>query len=244
MHISYSEFSNWIHCPHYHKVVNIDKSPVKVDNKFTIFGKTLHETISNDLSKKEFDDIKFKETLVEELKRINEEDMDNFADIGCKILDNIIGALNETFEGFEVQNTEELLMEQIPDLDYQFKGYIDAIIKVKDKYYIIDWKTASWGWNARKKADKIITYQLSFYKYFYALKHNIPLKDIETYFVLLKRSNSSIEFVRVTSGNKKLNNAITLLKQAIWNIQRKNYIKNKLNCENCALHFTQYCTAK
>jgi hypothetical protein len=47
----------------------------------------------------------------------------------------------------------------------------------------------------------MITYQLTFYKYFYAQKHGIDQKNIETHFALLKRiaKKDQVEIFRVTS---------------------------------------------
>ena len=37
--------------------------------------------------------------------------------------------------------------------DYKFKGYIDAVVKTSKmgNIILVDWKTCSWGWDARKK---------------------------------------------------------------------------------------------
>ena len=72
---------------------------------------------------------------------------------------------------------EEKLYEPIEGADYLFKGYVDLIIKEGDNYHIIDWKTCSWGWNARKKADKMIVYQLILYKHFFKNKEVISLEN-------------------------------------------------------------------
>ena len=97
-------------------------------------------------------------------------------------------ALKDYFGDFEVVSVEEKLFEPIKDFvenEYDFKGFIDLVIKTKDeKYHVIDWKTCSWGWDSRKKSDKMISYQLTFYKYYFALKHNIDPENIETYFGL------------------------------------------------------------
>ena len=73
-------------------------------------------------------------------------------------------ALNEYFEEYEVLAVEFPLMIDIEDEEeYKFKGYIDAIVATPDgKIHIFDWKTCSWGWDARRKNDKMTTYQLTF----------------------------------------------------------------------------------
>jgi hypothetical protein len=61
------------------------------------------------------------------------------------------------------------------------------------------------------------------------------LKDIETHFALLKRTakKDRVEIFRVTSGNKKMENATNLLKKALFNIKKKNYIKDRRSCTKC-----------
>ena len=74
-------------------------------------------------------------------------------------------------------------------------------------------------------------------------KHNIDLKDIETYFALLKRTakKNHVEIFRVTSGNKKQDNALSLLNKALFNIKKKRYIKNRSACAKCEFHKTKEC---
>mgnify|MGYP006966911398 CR=1 FL=1 len=43
-HISFSEFKNWIQCPFYHKLVNIDKIKLFKGNEYTAFGTAIHDT--------------------------------------------------------------------------------------------------------------------------------------------------------------------------------------------------------
>ena len=115
-----------------------------------------------------------------------------------------------------------------------FKGFIDLVVYTPDtkKYHIIDWKTCSWGWDSRKKNDKMITYQLTLYKHFYCKKHNIDPQNVVTHFALLKRTakKDRVEIFKVTSGNKKIENALKLLNKAVYNIKKSNCIKNKLSC--------------
>ena len=88
------------------------------------------------------------------------------------------------------------------------------------------------------------TYQLTFYKYFFANKHNIDPKNIETHFALLKRTakKDNIEIFRVTSGDRKTQNALQFLSKAIKNINNENYVKNRLSCKGCEFYKTENCT--
>ena len=80
-------------------------------------------------------------------------------------------------------------------------------------------------------------------KNFYAKKHDIDPARIETYFILLKRTAKKdiVEVVRVTSGQKKINNSLNLLQKAVININRGRSIKNRLSCRYCQFYNTEYC---
>ena len=89
------------------------------------------------------------------------------------------------------------------------------------------------------------TYQLTLYKNFYAKKHGIDPKNIETHFALLKRTakkGSKVEIFRVTSGPRKTSSAMALLNKAIQNIEGKRSIKNRLSCKYCSFYKTELCT--
>ena len=216
-HISYSELKDWSFCAFYHKLTRIDKIDGFKGNAFTAFGTAIHDVCEKKLLKED----------------INEEIQD---------------ALDDYFEEYEVLAVEFPLMLDIPgEEDYKFKGYIDAIVVTPDgKIHIFDWKTCSWGWDARRKNDKMTTYQLTLYKHFFALAADHDPKDIETHFALLKRTakNNRVEFFRVTSGPKKTQNALKLLNMALWNIKKQRYIKNRLSCTTgygCKFHNTKHC---
>ena len=85
------------------------------------------------------------------------------------------------------------------------------------------------------------------YKYYFCQKHGIDPKDVETYFALMKRiaKKDSVEIFRVTSGQRKVQNAMVFLNKAVLNIKRKFTIKNRLSCTSgygCEFYKTKYCT--
>tara|TARA_R110002020_G_scaffold37239_1_gene112450 strand:+ start:38871 stop:39638 length:768 start_codon:yes stop_codon:yes gene_type:complete len=247
-HISFSELKQWVQCAFYHKLIRVDKISGFRGNEYTAFGTAIHtvcekkllqETVDTDFFIKEF------QKNISELDDFEfpEKKMSEFIDQGKKIIPEIDDALKEYFTEYEVVAVEQDLMEPI-DESYNFKGFIDAVLKTPDgKYHIVDWKTCSWGWNARRRSDPMVTYQLTFYKYFYAKKFNIDPKNIETHFALLKRTakTNHVEFFRVTSGPKKTENALKLLQKALYNIKNKRYIKNRLSCERCEFYQTEHC---
>ena len=252
-HISFSELKNWSQCAYYHKLVYIDKLKGFEGNLYTAFGSALH-TVCEKVVLKEVADKKslFQLSFSKEINELPENIKENLdvkmvSDMrrqGDFLVDLILPALKDQFNKFEVVSVEEKLYEPIENQDLNFKGFIDLVIKTEDgKYHVIDWKSCSWGWNFKRKTDPMTTYQLTFYKHYFAKKHNIDPKNIETYFALLKRTakKDHVEIFRVTSGAKKTENALNLLTKALYNIKAKKHIKNRLNCRQCEFYKTAHC---
>ena len=177
---------------------------------------------------------------------VNKKLVVDMASQGKNIMPEIEDAVEDYFgESYEVVSTEEQLFEPITAYnDYNFKGFIDAVIKTSDgKIHIVDWKSCSWGWDAKRRSEPMTTYQLTLYKHFYAIKHGIDPKMIETHFALLKRTakKNRVEIFRVTSGPRKTDNALTLLDRALQNIIKGNHIKNRLSCQRCSFYKTADC---
>jgi len=259
-HISFSELKAWDQCSYYHKLTYLDKIRLFSGNEYTAFGKAIHEVYEHSANclkeGKESGDLikRFKQEFLNELLDLKEKGQDLKKDLvgSLKVQGEVLAslsvdALNEYFGNFEIVKAEESIYENVIEYEgneYKFKGFIDLIVKTPDgKIHIIDWKTCSWGWDARKRADPMITYQLTFYKKYYAQKYNIDPKNIETHFALVKRTAKKdfIELFRVTSGPKKTKNALNLLKKALYNIDSKLFVKNKLSCSRCEFFNTQYC---
>jgi len=259
-HVSFSELKIWNECPYKHKLTYIDGLRGFEGNLYTAFGTAIHsaaeqKVLNESVNEKEH----FEKEFLEELKKLpeniknnfNREEINKFRDKGKQLVSLVLPALKQYFDDFEIVSAEEKLFEPIKDFienKYNFKGYIDLVVKTKDgKYHIIDWKTCSWGWDARRKTERMTTYQLTFYKYYFALKHNIDPEDIETYFGLIKRTakQNHIELFKVTSGNRKTENAIKFLKKALYNINKEIFIKNRLSCHGpfgpCEFYKTKHC---
>jgi hypothetical protein len=251
-HISFSEIKNWDKCCFYHKLVNIDKIKLFKGNEHTAFGNAVHDVCESMLLNKQLEASKyFIEKYKEVLKKLSDDDYDfnkklvlEMKEQGLELLPHVKPALKKYFGNYKVFSTEEKLFEDISVEDYKFKGYIDLVLKTKDgKYHIVDWKTCSWGWDMRRKTDKMTTYQLTYYKHYFSKKHNIDIDKIETHFALLKRTakENKVEFFQVSSGKKKIKNALNFLEKALYNINNKNYIKNRLSCKYCEFYKTQHC---
>ena len=253
--ISFSELKNWKECPYRHKLIYVDKLPHFEGNEFTAFGTAIHTVCEQTIPNNSKNPLKiFEKNFSNELKiltdngkKLNDglvKDMQNQA---IPICEQVLPAVKNYFGKFKVVSVEEEILEPITEFDSynrKFKGFIDMVIKTTDdKYHIIDWKTCSWGWSRDKKSNPMTSYQLTYYKNYFSKKHNIDPSKIETYFVLLKRTakKQNVEVYRVTSGFKKIDNSLKVLQNAVINIEKGNYIKNRLNCKYCKFHKTEYC---
>jgi len=252
-HISFSGFKIWDECPHRFKIEYIDGKKGFTGNIFTAFGTAIHEvcekTLLNEWKTGE-EAQNFSQSFQKEWESLDEDlkvekDLDVFMEQGKKLAPICIPELKKVFEGCEVVQTEMDLYENIEGSNLKFKGFVDLILKnpKTGKYYIIDWKTCSWGWDARRKSDKITGYQLVFYKKFIAEKLQIDPKMIECFFALLKRTakKDQVEFVRITTGNRKMKNAEEALNKAVHFIDKGFYPKKKTSCSKCPFKRTEWC---
>jgi hypothetical protein len=253
-HISYSELKDWVHCAFYHKLTRVDGIDGFKGNAYTAFGSAIHSVCEKKLLQEEISEDFFVNEMKKNIAELDDDiqvDKKLVLDMlgqGKKIIPEIEDALDEYFEEYEVLAVEMPLYEPIEgEENYQFKGYIDAIVATPDgKVHIFDWKTCSWGWDARKKNDKMVTYQLTLYKHFFCQKMGVDPDNVETHFALLKRTakTNRVEFFRVTSGQQKTKNALKTLNMALYNIKNKRYIKNKLSCTSgfgCKFYRTEHC---
>jgi len=252
-HISFSELKIWNECAFKHKLVYIDGVKKFKGSEHTAFGTAMHYVCENVFDSKNDLSTMFQQKFLEELTLLKEDNVElnkklisSMREQGENMLSFILPALNKTFTSFDVVSIEEELYVPLDD-NFYFKGFIDLVLKIDDKYHIIDWKTCSWGWNAKRKADRMTTYQLTLYKHFFAKKHNIDPDNIETHFALLKRTakSNNVEIFRATSGAKKTENAVKLLDKALYNVRNSVHIKNRLSCTSgygCEFYKTKYCT--
>lgn len=259
-HISYSELKTWNECAYKHKLIYIDEVKKFEGNEHTAFGSAVHEVCEKAVLKQiktDTDSLKscFSNAFLKELTDLNDKkvklDKKLVSQMRVQVdglLEYVIPQLKNTFKNYEVISAEERLFEDLDSSDKKYKGYIDLVLKTQDgRYHIIDWKTCSWGWDSRRKTEKIVTYQLSLYKYFFGKKHNVDLKNISTHFALLKRTAKSnrVEIFEVANGEKKVQNSLKLLDKAIYNIKNDNFIKNKLSCTagyGCEFYNTKFCS--
>lgn len=256
-HISFSELKMWNECPYKRKLVYGDRIKGFQGNIFTAFGTAIHaacEIVNLGIPKMEevFLENYEKElaSLPSEIRdEITQEDAESFLAQGMEIIKEVPEQIEDYFGvDYEIVSVEEKLYEPISEYiesNYSFKGYIDMVIKSSDgKYHVIDWKTCSWGWDARRRSDAMNVYQLIFYKHYYAIKNSLNVEDVDVHFGLLKRTakkGSKAEIFKVTSGKKRTENALKLLNKALYNISKERHFKNKMSCNRCEFLKTEHC---
>jgi|TARA_R110001583_G_scaffold10061_5_gene46928 hypothetical protein len=257
MHISYSELKMWAECSWKHKLVYRDRIKNFAGNEYTAFGRALHLLCENMIEEKieeeehdDFFEAAFQKEVMELMAKevdLNQKMIDDMLESAKRISPKIIPEVVKYFNNYEVFSVEENLMlpiKELEDLHYKFKGYIDLVLKTSDGvYHIIDWKTCSWGWDAKKRSDKYITYQLTLYKKFFCLKHKVDPSLVETHFALLKRTakKDHVEIFRVTSGPRKVKNATDLLVKGVRTINSGVHFKNRQSCFYCEFKNTEQC---
>ena len=253
-HISYSELRIFTECPHKWKLQYVDGLAGFTGNIYTAFGTAIHsvceQSALGNLEPEEYPEY-FDIAFLEELRKLDEKPQNKMIvemrEQSRKIFDKVFPALQELFPGYEVYSSEESLYEPISELKFNrfLKGFIDLVVKTPDdKYHIIDWKSCSWGWDAKKRSDAMVTYQLTLYKKFFCEKHGIDPKMVETHFGLLKRTAKSdnVEIFRVTSGPRKTKNATKVLTDACSLINKGITIKNRNSCSRCPFNNTEHCS--
>ena len=252
-HISFSEFKIWRECAYKHKLKYIDKIDSFIGNEFTAFGKAIHDVCEKAVLKelKIPEQQFFENRFLEELTQLKESDVSLRPDLinsmrsqGRDLAPLAIPELRKKFGSYQIISAEEGLYEDLDNHDIKFKGFIDLVIKTNDgRYHVIDWKTCSWGWDSKKKSDTLLSYQLSLYKHFFAKKHSVDLDKIDTYFALLKRTAKAkkVEIFKVSNGKVKIKNCLKQVSNSVYNIQKKNFIKNKLSCDRCEFYKTEHC---
>lgn len=174
------------------------------------------------------------------------------------ILNLVPGWMDVHFPGWQVVAAELELFEPMERHENKwFKGFVDCVIRVPKKtrkgskstskytYWILDWKTTSWGWDQKKKKDKVKKMQLALYKHFVAQKLDIPVGDIKCGFVLLKRiskNSDHCELLEVSVGDKTRLEAVRTVSQTINMIERKMWLKERGEaCRYCTFFKTEHC---
>lgn len=223
------------------EVFKTRKDPVSLDEAIAVFETTFNKCWEDNYEKYE--------------GRDKEAKKDDFLLSGKVILQRF-DECKELKEAEVVYNEHELFLpiDRTDEVKINFKGFIDMVIKTKDKrgntiLYVCDFKSCSWGWPLEKKQDRDLQYQLLLYKHFLCKKFNLDPTLVRTAFVLLKKKSrkgdSPVEFMPVSAGPVSTQRAIDQLNSDLTTIdvriQDGKFVKNRKECTN---KFGQTCPYK
>lgn len=237
------------------------------------FGTCIHNTIELYKTRqdaitlqtaKEYFELSFTELFEKNFKNYREKDQKflakDFIPAGKRILEDL-EKCDELWQAEVIYNEHELILpiDRTDGITVNFKGFIDMVIKTKDKkgktiLYVIDFKTCSWGWTGEKRADAEMHYQLFLYKHFLCKKFNLEPKSVRTAFVLLKRSPSknsvAVEFFPISAGPVSVQRALDQINSDLTDmdtrLKESSIIKNRKLCQNewgdtCPYYKTEHC---
>lgn len=260
-HVSYSEVMDWVECSYRHKLKHIDKLDKDGPTEHTEFGSVIHDAIEQYLlGAAPLDAAVTGQKVIDALTALPnfKDDPQPWADSVKPIFDEFPGFMAENFQNFSVVDAEHQLMETLDrKKDRFFKGFIDGVFKAErldlrkknpepeEVYWIVDWKTTSWGWTGDKKRDQHKQMQLVLYKYFWCRKNNIPIDKVKCAWVLLKRTGkpgAHIELVPVSVGEKAIEKALSIVYSMIGSVEKKIFTKNRNHCRFCPYFRTEHCT--
>jgi len=271
-HISYSEWMSFLGCEWRWLKDYYEEKRAPVYSVYMTFGTAIHYALEKYKdpeaeTKYSIDELcslfaeKFESAYLKirdkDKRTLSDAEIAKFVEAG-KVIINNLHTCKELSEA-KVLFVEYPLIEKIErtdDVNIKFKGFIDLVIKTKDKrgksiVYICDYKTCSWGWDREKRTDEDLQAQLRLYKHFFSKKFNLDPKNVKTAFILCKRSpkdlSNVVEWLPFSSGDKTTMRAVLRLNEAVTGMQTNNYKKNRNMCKNqygdvCPYFGTSDCT--
>jgi len=254
--ISFSELKDHVECSYRHKLKYVDKINMFEENVNTNFGTALHEACEHYLKTREMKYEIALDYIIEAWEKYGLPDLGQWLKEANALLEAVPGFLDDRFPGWECFSAEEFLNnEPIPGdhiLDVAFKGYIDAVIKQNDKFYLCEWKSSGKGWSSYKKKDDNLKMQLILYAKFWGAKHKIPLSKIRVGFIILNRDLENperIEFFSFSVEEKDTKKTLVILNNSIGQIRKGQYFKcwkysipyQQGSCRFCDYNETKYC---
>lgn len=226
--------------------------------QFLLTGKMPPTEESVNMFLTQFEELKITEEKREKDKQV----LPDFTEVIPEILSQVPSWFDVTFPGWKTYSAEQPIFQKM-DLqnNIYFKGYIDAVIRVPKKikkltkkeialgdayiapkveyqYWIIDFKTTSWGWGVEQKRDFSKHMQLAFYKHYFSIITGIPLTNIKTAFLLLKRvapktrkEYDRLELVTISTGPATIQKALDVGQQMVNKVKKGLATKNRKACE-------------
>ena len=160
----------------------------------------------------------------------------------------IRSSLQKEFGDHKVLRVEEKIKAKT-DFPQLFSGLIDIVIELADgTIVIVDLKTTSSHYMFEKFQNKYKDYQLTLYKHFFCEKNNIPPSKVKTCFLLMEKNGKKdpLKVLMVGSTKKKVENALKWMNGVLTAVQRDQYVKNRMSCQNifgkpCIFKNTEHC---
>lgn len=261
-HISYSEMSTWMQCSYRHKLRAVDGIDLDSSSVEMILGIVFHECVELRVQNASPLRSSLVELAKEKLEEIKDEEqkkafnIEKCVDRALEMSAEALPWLDTQFPGWKLVQAEEnlyekIVIDEVKHEDVSFKGFIDLIIEVPGKKgktitWIIDWKTAARPWDRKKLMDPKVTYQLSLYKNFWALKHGRTHDDIRCGYAIALKSGKPgkiFNFIPVSVGPVVSKRTLTVLNNFVGSVKRGIAIKNKSeqNCKWCEFKDTKWC---
>ena len=207
--ISHSQFTAYNECNLKWKLRYIDKLSLSGGNIHTLFGSAMHTVLQEYLTtmynksiveaEKLKLDVMLKEQMIKEFNIIRarwkmipceQKDMVEFYQDGVEIIKHFKKHRNKYFmkKNYELVGVEVPIFMNIQE-GVQLKSFLDVVIrnKVSGRITIIDLKTSTRSWTDFHKKNFYKKAQLLMYKQFYSEKFDVPLENIDVYFLILKR---------------------------------------------------------
>lgn len=257
-HVSFSEIRDWQDCSFRHKLKYIDKVGEDLPGVHLDFGTSVHAACEQFLKTRQMD----RKIFLNSLKKLWEAHQEkcpeeftakafkDFGQQGLSILADVPKWFDEQFSEWEFVDAEHPLYEPLEGYPHAFKGFIDVVIRVpgargKKVYWLLDWKTCSWGWSMEKKGDPLVRSQLVLYKNFWSGKTNTDPKDVRCGFILLKRTakpGAHCELVTTSVGDVTTGRSLKVINNMVASVKRGIAIKNRGACTFCSYYNTPHCT--
>lgn len=254
-HVSFSEVRDWSECSFRHKLKHVLKIDLSRPGPFLDFGKGVHSSCEHYLKTRVMD-VGIAVSAIKEawqknvgVKGFEPEKLDGFIKEAVGVLEEVPVWFDETFPNWQFVDAEHMLYESIEGHEQAFKGYIDGIIvcdgaKGTRVFWLIDWKTCSWGWGVDKKTDPLVRAQLVLYKNFWSTKTGTDPKNVRCGFVLLKRTaktGTRCELVTASVGEITTGKSLKVVSNMLTSVKRGMAIKNRSNCQWCDYRDTEHC---
>jgi hypothetical protein len=255
-HVSFSEMRDWQDCSFRHQLKHVKHIDLGKPGPLMDFGTAVHSACESYLRTRVMDNTIAHNSLTKTWEKykgvegFDEKSLAQFFIEADAILAEVPKFVDDQFPGWEFVDAEHQLYESIPNTQHAFKGFIDGVIKTKDKkgndlIWLIDWKTTSWGWASYKKSDPHVTAQLVLYKNFWSTKTGTNPKSVRCAFALLKRAakpGNHCELVKVSVGEVTSGRSLKVIGNMLSSVRRGVAIKNRSSCLYCEYKDTEHCT--